>query len=266
MVQHLPHIVADKVNIVYESAKGGTRLVAVEGLSLQIEKGEFISLLGPSGCGKSTFLMAVDGLILSESGSIKVNGTEVRGPGPDRAVVFQDAALMPWRTVERNVAMGFEFRDKKKHTETPGICNRFIELVGLQGFEKSYPHELSGGMRQRVGLARALAANPDILLMDEPFGALDAQTRDMMAEELLNIWDKQKKTVLFVTHSIDEAIYLSDKVVVLRSRPTSVKEIVTIDLPRPRGMAIKNLPEFAGYREHLWQLLQDEVRGARNGS
>ncbi len=255
------HISARDVSIIYSNPKTGKALTAVEQLSLDIEQGEFVSLLGPSGCGKSTFLMAVDGLLKTSAGSILINGVKVESPGADRAVVFQEHGLLPWRKVKDNVAIGFEFRKKKfDRSEAEEVCDNFINLVGLEGFENHYPHELSGGMKQRVALARALAANPEILLMDEPFGSLDAHTRDLMTVELLRIWSKDKKTVLFVTHSIDEAVFLSDRVVVLKCRPARVKEIIPIEIPRPRAFEVRNSLKFAEYREKAWLLLEEEVK------
>jgi ABC-type nitrate/sulfonate/bicarbonate transport system ATPase subunit len=227
-------------------------------MDLAVQKGEFVCLLGPSGCGKSTTLMAIDGLVRPTAGEIRVGGQPVTGPGPDRAVVFQEFALMPWLTVLANVAFGMRLRGVpagERHTR----AQHYIRLIGLQGFEKAYPHQLSGGMRQRVGIARALAVNPETLLMDEPFGALDAQTRELMGAELLRLWDKERKTVVFVTHSIDEAVYLGDRVVVMTARPGRVKKEMRIDLPRPRDLRVHSLPEFGAYRQSIWDLLEQEV-------
>lgn len=244
----------------YKRPDGTGGLVAVDDFNLPVHSGEFVSILGPSGCGKSTTLMMVAGLLAPTKGEIKVNGQVVRGVGPERALVFQDAALLPWRTVEKNVAMGFEFwRRGQAQSVSQETLRRYISLVGLAGFEKHYPHQLSGGMRQRVGIARALAADPQLLLMDEPFGALDAQTRDIMGVELLRIWSAEQKTVIFVTHSIDEAVYLSDRVVVMTARPGRIKEIIEIDIPRPRDFSVRSSDRFIKYRDQAWGLLEEEV-------
>jgi NitT/TauT family transport system ATP-binding protein len=234
-------------------------VVAVAGMHLTVERGEFVCILGPSGCGKSTTLMAIDGLLQPSTGEIRVAGRRVTTPGPDRAVVFQEFALMPWLTIVDNVAFGMRLQGVPTATRRQR-GQHYIEMVGLAGFEKAYPHQLSGGMRQRVGIARALAVNPQILLMDEPFGALDAHTRELMGMELLRIWDRERKTVVFVTHSLDEAIYLADRVVVMTGRPGKVKEILRIDLPRPRDQRVRNSREFAAYRQVAWELLEQEVQ------
>jgi NitT/TauT family transport system ATP-binding protein len=182
------------------------------------------------------------------------------GPSPDRALVFQEFALLPWRTVVDNVMLGLELQKKYTKAQMKEKVHHYIQMVGLQGFEKHYPHQLSGGMRQRVGIARALAVNPEILLMDEPFAALDAQTREIMSVELQRIWEQDKKTVLFVTHSIDEAVYLADRIVVMSGRPGRVKEMISVNLRRPRGLSIKDEPEFVHLRRHIWNLLEEEVK------
>jgi NitT/TauT family transport system ATP-binding protein len=205
--------------------------------------------------------MAADGLLATSGGAVRINGTAVTKPGPDRAMVFQDASLMPWRTVLSNVAFGLELQGVGK-AERLAAAQRYVDLVGLRGRETSRPHELSGGMRQRVGIARALATDPAVLLMDEPFGALDAQTRELMAVELLKIWDIDRKTVLFVTHGIDEAVFLADRVLVMGGRPSRVAEVIEIDLPRPRDAAVRAGAAFATYRAHLASLLfGDEPQG-----
>jgi NitT/TauT family transport system ATP-binding protein len=203
--------------------------------------------------------MSVDGLIRPDRGEIYIEGKKTNSPGPDRAVVFQEFALLPWRTVESNVAFGLEFRDVPLNEKKQTI-DKYVKMVGLAGFEKHYPHQLSGGMRQRAGLARALSVNPEILLMDEPFAAIDAQTREIMGTELLRIWDREKKTVLFVTHSIDESIYLADRIVVMTARPGRVKEIIDVKLPRPRRFEVKSSMEFVEYRKKVWQTLEEEVK------
>src|SRR5436305_9490 len=191
---------------------------ALQRFAIDVREGEFLSIVGPSGCGKSTFLNVLLGLLRADSGELTVNGKRISGPGTDRAMVFQEFGLLPWRTVQHNVELGLELKGVASETRR-STSQRLIELVGLSGFEQHYPHELSGGMKQRVGLARALATDPEVLLMDEPFAALDAQTRDLMQVELLRIWQETQKTVLFVTHQIDEAIYLSDRVMVMSRRP-----------------------------------------------
>ncbi|MBI5441796.1 MAG: ABC transporter ATP-binding protein [Deltaproteobacteria bacterium] len=248
-----------QVTVTFEKPDGG-RFVAVNGFELRVEKGEFVTIVGPSGCGKSTILSVVDGLIQPSSGSVSIDGRPVAGPGADRALVFQEFALLPWRTVESNILLGLELQRRRSKTEMKDLVAHYIRMVGLQGFEKHYPHQLSGGMRQRVGIARALAVDPEILLMDEPFAALDAQTREIMSSELLRIWEQDKKSVLFVTHGIDEAVYLADRIVVLSGCPGCVREIIPVTLPRPRSLAVKDEPEFVRLRRHIWDLLEKEVK------
>jgi NitT/TauT family transport system ATP-binding protein len=231
---------------------------ALQSFDIDIHEGEFLSIVGPSGCGKSTFLNVLLGLLKPDSGDVSMHGKRIAGPGTDRAMVFQEFGLLPWRTVQHNVELGLELKgvrtDMRRNTS-----QRFIELVGLIGFEQHYPHELSGGMKQRVGLARALATDPEVLLMDEPFAALDAQTRDLMQAELLRIWQETRKTVLFVTHQIEEAIYLSDRVMVMSRRPGRAKKIFEIDLPRPRTYEMRVTPEFNELKLEIWHMLKDEI-------
>jgi NitT/TauT family transport system ATP-binding protein len=248
----MSHIRFDGVQIAYPGKTGP--FVAVDGFEADIAEGEFVTVVGPSGCGKSSVLMAADGLVPISGGRITIQGEEISAPGPDRAMVFQDASLMPWRTVIDNVAFGLELAGVGK-AERLAKAREYVELVGLGGREDSHPHQLSGGMRQRVGIARALAMDPAVLLMDEPFGALDAQTRELMAGELLRIWDLDRKTVLFVTHGIDEAIFLADRVLVMNGSPSRVTEVIEVDLPRPRDAAVRASAEFARYRAHLAGLL-----------
>jgi NitT/TauT family transport system ATP-binding protein len=252
---------AHNVTLEYGMARSRTGLVALGGVTLSIYENEFVSIVGPSGCGKTTFLSVVDGLIPSTGGKIVVNGKTVTQPGPDRAVVFQDSSLLPWRTVLKNVIYGLECMGVKA-AEARERAMRHIKLVGLAGFEDSYPYELSGGMQQRVNLARALVMDPEILLMDEPFAALDAQTRELMQEELLQIWREAGKTVLFITHQIDEAIFLSDRVIVFSCRPGRVKETVDIPLGRPRSLKLKRDSQFHALEDRIWALIQDESRHA----
>jgi NitT/TauT family transport system ATP-binding protein len=231
---------------------------ALQRFDIDINEGEFLSILGPSGCGKSTFLNVLLGLLSPDSGDLSMDGKRITGPGTDRAMVFQEFGLLPWRTVQHNVELGLELK-RVPADERRAVSKRLIEMVGLAGFETHYPHELSGGMKQRVGLARALATDPDVLLMDEPFAALDAQTRDMMQVELLRIWQEARKTVLFVTHQIDEAIYLSDRVMVMTRRPGHAKKLFVIDLPRPRDYEMRVAREFNDLKLEIWHALKDEI-------
>jgi len=237
-----------------DSRKPG--LVALYNISLAIRKNEFVSLLGPSGCGKTTLIRIIAGLLPADCGEVLVNGQAVTVPGRDRCMVFQQFGLLPWRTVLSNVEFGLEIEGVPKD-ERSALAGQYLELVGLKGFERYYPHQISGGMQQRVGIARALSKKPDILLMDEPFGAVDAQTREQLQEELLKIWSRTDTTVVFVTHSIDEALYLSDRVVVMQARPGRIKEEVSVDLPRPRWEGdVKADPRFAQLRSQLRESLR----------
>lgn len=236
-------------------------LTVLNDFNLSINEGEFLTILGPSGCGKSTFLNILAGLDRQTDGEITVDGVPLHGVNKNIGVVFQGYALFPWRTVLANVEAGLEIRGVKKK-ERREIATKYLTLVGLKPFLHRYPHELSGGMRQRVAIARALAYNPDILLMDEPFAALDAQTREILQLELLKIWDLNKKTIVFITHSIDEAIFLADRVAVMTRRPGKVKEIVDMTLPRNRTVDIRNSEEFADLRKYLWNIIKDEVAHA----
>ncbi len=234
-------------------------LVALKDVNLDVDEGEFVCFVGPSGCGKTTLLRIVGGLEKADFGEVAIDGKQVTGPGVDRGFVFQSDCLLPWRTVLSNALIGLEIKGRREaanRAETQSL----LKLVGLEGFENYYPWQLSGGMRQRVNLARALAINPDVLLMDEPFSALDAQTREIMQMEMLRIWDAGRKTVMFITHQIDEAVYLADRVVVLGRRPGRVKEIVPIEIPRPRGLAVKRTPRFIGYIDMIWQMIEHDVR------
>ena len=237
----------------------GRLLQALADITLEVMPGEFVCLVGPSGCGKTTFLNIVDGLLAASRGKVRIDGRPVSGPGRDRAMVFQDASLLPWRTVLGNVLYGLEIQGRLT-PETQARAQQLITLTGLEGFEQYYPHELSGGMQQRVNLSRALAVDPAILLMDEPFAALDAQTREIMQRELLAVWRQTNKTVLFVTHQINEAIYLADRAIVFSARPSRVKAAVPIRLPRPRPLSVKRTPAFLEYEELIWKLMEDEIR------
>ena len=236
-------------------------LDALRGIDLTIERGEFISVVGPSGCGKTTFLRIIAGLEPATSGQVLLDGRTVREPAGDRGFVFQNDSLLPWRTIIDNAIIGREVTSGVGPAERKQTLD-LLKLVGLEGFEKYYPRQLSGGMRQRVNLARALAIDPEILLMDEPFAALDAQTREIMQAELLRIWERGQKTVLFVTHQIDEAVFLSDRVLVFARRPGRLQEEVKIALPRPRTLDIKRTAEFVALVDHIWRLIEDDVRAA----
>ena len=226
-------------------------LVALHDVSLAIRNNEFVSLLGPSGCGKTTLIRIIAGLIAADRGAVLVDGKPVTAPGRDRCMVFQQFGLLPWRTVLSNVEFGLEIEGVAKD-QRQATASQYLELVGLKGFEGYFPHQISGGMQQRVGIARALAKKPQILLMDEPFGAVDAQTREQLQEELLKIWAQTDTTVIFVTHSIDEAIYLSDRVIVMGARPGRIKEQFAVDLPRPRWEGdVKADPRFSQLRARL---------------
>jgi NitT/TauT family transport system ATP-binding protein len=236
-------------------------LEVLRSISADVGRGEFVSIVGPSGCGKTTFLRIVGGLEKANGGEVRLDGRVLDGPGSDRGFVFQQDNLLPWRTILANTEIGPEiggYRNAEQRAKTM----RLLKLVGLAGFENYYPRQLSGGMRQRVNLARALAVDPDLLLMDEPFSALDAQTREIMQTELLRIWEEGRKTVLFVTHQIDEAVYLSDRIFVFARRPGRINEIVKVDLPRPRPLSMKRTPEFVAYVDHIWKLIEDDVRAS----
>ena len=254
------YIEAKNVNLTFKPPNRAP-VTALQDFSVSVDEGEFVSVVGPSGCGKSTFLNVLIGLLRLDSGEMAINGNHVSGPGRDRAMVFQEFGLLPWRTVEANIELGLELHGMAK-AERGQICHKFIDMVGLSGFGRHYPHELSGGMKQRVGIARALASDPEVLLMDEPFAALDAQTRDIMQAELLRIWQEAKKTVLFVTHQIEEAVYLSDRVFVMTKRPGRTKKILDISLPRPRDYEMRVTQEFNDLKLAIWNELKDELSPA----
>ncbi|MDR1765669.1 MAG: ABC transporter ATP-binding protein [Lachnospiraceae bacterium] len=236
-------------------------LQVLDGFDLTIRPGEFITIVGPSGCGKSTLLDIIAGLVKPKSGQIRIDGKAINGPALDRGFVMQQYALLPWRNVRRNIELGLEVKGIPKRKRSR-ISDRYIELVGLRGFEKSYPHELSGGMRQRVAIARSLAYDPEVLLMDEPFAAVDAQTRGVLQDELMRIWEETKKTIIFVTHSIEEAALLADRVVVMGTHPGRVKAVVDVNLPRPRSSSqVNTSANFTWVRNRLWELLQTETSG-----
>ena len=253
---------AENVRKVFTNRKN-RQLVAIDKLNLQVREKEFVTILGPSGCGKSTFLLLAAGLDKATEGRIMIDGESVTGPDPKLAIVFQEYLLFPWKTVKGNVEFGPEMRGIGKK-ERRKISSKYIDLVRLKKFENRYPHELSGGMKQRVAIARALANEPKVMLMDEPFGALDALTREILQLELLRIWQEAKCTVLFVTHSINEAIYLSDRVMVMSKRPGKIKSALTIDIPRPRTRAVLTKPEFIGYEQRLRDMVWEEIQELPN--
>jgi NitT/TauT family transport system ATP-binding protein len=234
-------------------------LEVLRDISVTINDGEFVALVGPSGCGKTTFLRIVSGLEAAEGGTISVDDAIVSGPGRDRGFVFQSDSLLPWRTVLDNTIVGLELAGRIGAADLERT-RKMLSLVGLAGFEGYFPRQLSGGMRQRVNLARALAIDPKILLMDEPFSALDAQTREIMQSELQRIWEEGRKTVLFVTHQIDEAVFLADRVLVFARRPGRILEDVRIELPRPRTLSTKREPAFVALVDHIWRLIENDVR------
>ncbi|HXF82266.1 MAG TPA: ABC transporter ATP-binding protein [bacterium] len=236
----------------YYDVYSGQHVTAVEGVSLSVAPGEFVSIVGPSGCGKTTLLNIIAGFLPPTRGEVLLDGRRVQGPGPDRGVVFQSFALFPWKTVLDNVAFGLKMRGVPR-AERERVAREYIALVGLAGSEDRYPHELSGGMQQRVGVARVLANHPDVMLMDEPFASVDAQTRMTLQEELTRIWEAKRPTVLFVTHDVDEAIFLANRVIVLTARPARVREVVPVDLPRPRSWTA--LVEDAAYKRLVARVL-----------
>jgi len=235
--------------------KNGQTLEVLNVEQFIVLEGEFITVIGPSGCGKSTFLHIVGGFIKAEGGRIRVYGEEVSGPGPDRGMMFQEFALFPWKTVAGNVAWGLEAQGVPRQ-QIEATVGKYLEIMGLADFRNHLPAELSGGMKQRAALARVLAFDPKVLLMDEPFGALDAQTREAMQEELTRLWERTGKTIVFVTHDIEEAVYLGDRVVVLSARPARIREEVRIDLPRPRDLTVKKSVQCLEYRNYIWDLIR----------
>lgn len=249
-------ITIENVNHRYVSAGRG-ETVALQDVDLHVKENEFLTVIGPSGCGKTTLMRAVGGLVVPTSGVVAIDGQRVVGPHQEAAIVFQNFALLPWETVLKNVAFGLELRGVRK-AERLNRAQEYIQKVGLVGFENKYPRELSGGMQQRVGLARALAVESPILLMDEPFGALDQQTRRYMQEELLNIWQSDQRTVIFVTHDMEEAVLLGDRIVLMSARPGKIEEVIDVNLPRPRNAeSAEASPEMIGLKEYLWTRLKD---------
>jgi NitT/TauT family transport system ATP-binding protein len=262
-------IFARNISRVFRSKRAGEKrkeFKAIDNINIQVKDGEFVAIVGPSGCGKSTFLDILAGLSDPTSGEIYIDGEKITGPSLDRGIVLQGYALFPWRTVRQNIEYGLEIKKVPKK-ERREVSVRFIELVGLTGFEDHFPHELSGGMKQRVALARALAYDPKVLLMDEPFAAVDAQTREILQDELLSIWEKTGKTIVFITHSIEEAVFLADTVVVLSPGPGTVKAAVPVELPRPRRIRdTRNSIDFSRISGEVWNLLHGiEIPAAGNG-
>ena len=250
-----PKVVIKDVKKIYEGRNGP--VVALNGANLEIQDNEFICVVGPSGCGKSTLLNILAGLLEPTSGEVLVDGKPVEGTSVDRGVVFQQYALFPWLTVKKNVEFGLKLQ-KKSPAECEEIAMKYIKMVGLEKFTNSYPKELSGGMKQRVAIARAYAVNPSLLLMDEPFGALDAQTRTQLQTELLKTWEEEKKTCFFITHDVEEAILLSSRVVVMSARPGRIKEVIDIDIPYPRDQESKMLPRFTELKNYIWNMVYKE--------
>lgn len=256
-----PKIVIDNVNKHFTWTASGTYhdVHALKDIDLEIRDGEFLAVIGPSGCGKTTLLRIIGGLEDYNDGSVRIDDTNVTGPGPDRSIVFQTFGLFPWKTVDENVAFPLKVRKLPKD-EIRRRCEHYLDMVGLSRFTDSYPHQLSGGMQQRVGLARALATDPEILLMDEPFGAIDAQTRELMQEELMRIWADSQKTVLFITHDLDEAVYLADRIVVLTRGPGQVRDVIDVNLPRPRWeYDVRGHARFAEVRRQIWTMLRGDL-------
>jgi NitT/TauT family transport system ATP-binding protein len=253
----MPRLVISDVSRQFAGVRGGAPTRALEPTSLAIEDNDFITVLGPSGCGKSTLLRIVAGLDFPSSGTVTLDGVPVRGPGPDRGMVFQSYTLFPWLTVRENICFGLREKGMAPKAQQE-IAAHLIDRVGLAGFENHFPKMLSGGMQQRTALARALANDPKILLLDEPFGALDNQTRALMQELLLGIWESERKTVLFVTHDIEEAIFMANRVAVMTARPGRIKSDVRIELPHPRHYTVKTTPEFSAYKARLTEEIRAE--------
>lgn len=245
-----PMIQVTDVTKIYVTARG--RTVSLDNVSLDVAEGEFITLVGPSGCGKSTMLNLIGGLLEPTSGQVLVHGDQVKGPSPDRGVIFQQYALFPWLTALENVEFGLRLQGLKK-TERREKAMHYLDLVGIADFAHALPKELSGGMKQRCAIARAYAVNPSVLLMDEPFGALDALTRVQMQDELLSTWQKERRTIVFITHDVDEAVYLASRVVVMSPRPGRISEIIDVPLPYPRTEELRLSPEFASIRARVWR-------------
>jgi NitT/TauT family transport system ATP-binding protein len=260
-----PKLSARGVSLTFYNERIKQRLDVLRDIDLDVHENELVCIVGPSGCGKSTFLGAVDGLVKINAGEIKVDGRRVERPGPDRAMVFQQDSLFPWRTVLQNVLYGLQLQGKLSRAEMRDRAAALIDLVGLGGFGEHYPHELSGGMRQRVNIARALVMDPELLLLDEPFASLDAQTREFMQVELLKILARAKTTALFITHQINEAIFLAQRIVVFTARPARIKAVIDVDLPAARSLDIKHQPPFAALEGRIWRLIEEEVQRGGGG-
>ena len=261
-VMDMKKVKVEAIDVNKTFGNGKNKVVAISELNLEVKENEFTVLVGPSGCGKSTFLYLVAGFEKPTSGQILLDGEPLTKPGPDRGFVFQEFALYPWRTVLGNVMFGLEIGGVPKETAKKRAMD-YIKMVGLEGFENAYPHTLSGGMKQRVGIARAIAYDPKVLLMDEPFGSLDAQTRKVMQGELIRIWEEMRKTVIFVTHSVIEATYLADRIIVMTARPGKVKGVIEVNLPRPRDYAGE---KYLSIRKKVLDLLEEEVIRSLKGS
>jgi NitT/TauT family transport system ATP-binding protein len=254
-----PKLEARDVSLWHYNERMKQPLEVLRGIDFSVFEGELVAIVGPSGCGKTTFLNAVDGLVPVSGGEIRVDDRAVDAPGPDRAFVFQHDGLFPWRTVRQNVSYGLEIQGKTTKAAMNERAGAIVELVGLRGFAEHYPHELSGGMRQRVNIARALVMEPQLLLLDEPFAALDAQTREFMQVELLKILARTRTTALFITHQINEAIFLANRVIVFSARPAEIKAVIDIELPPARTLAMKREPSFLALEQRVWQLIEEEA-------
>ena len=259
-----PKICINNVKKIFQGH--GKETVALNGVNLEIYENEFVCVVGPSGCGKTTLLNIIAGLEIPSSGEVTMNGSPIIGPGNDRGVIFQQYALFPWLTVKQNIAFGFDFLRKNVNgkavryskKEVDEVVDHYMKMVDLDDFASSYPKELSGGMKQRVAIARGFAIAPEVLLMDEPFGALDAQTRAQLQEDLLKTWEQEKKTCFFITHDVEEAVLLATRIIVMSARPGRVKEIIEVNLPYPRNQATKLLPEFNEYKNEIWAKVYKE--------
>ena len=262
----MPTLAIEGLSRIFPGVRGGPPTRAIEPTSLLVADNDFLCLLGPSGCGKSTLLRMIAGLDQPTTGRVLLDGTPVTGPGADRGMVFQSYTLFPWLTVEENIGFGLR-EGARPAAERQRIVAHYVERVGLRGFERHYPRMLSGGMQQRTALARALANDPKVLLLDEPFGALDHQTRALMQELLLGIWEADRKTVLFVTHDIDEAIFMANRVAVMTARPGRIKSDIAIELPHPRHYTVKTTPAFSDYKARLTDEIRVEsIRAAEMGA
>jgi NitT/TauT family transport system ATP-binding protein len=262
-------IVIENISKTFRIKRSGEKaadFVAIRDVNLQIRDGEFLAIVGPSGCGKSTLLDIVAGLGIPSSGTIYIDAQRVEGPNQEQGIILQGYALFPWRNVQKNVEFGREIKRTPRDRRNT-ISRKFIELVGLKGFEERYPYELSGGMKQRVAIARALAYDPKVLLMDEPFAAVDAQTKETLQEELLRIWEETHKTIIFITHAIEEAVFLADRVAVMSEGPGTIKKVLAINLPRPRNAETRSSEKFNTIRYGIWELLHNEaIKQSHNSS